>query len=285
MASNELIFRYALKRFPSDFRVSEVLLPAVVEPSTDSFHYLRLTKSGYTTFEAIDLVASHLGLASSQVGYAGLKDEDAVTDQYLSIAGFVAQREIDRFNHLYLAGGYQSEAPFMQLQHHCHSDRGLEAGELDGNSFRIVVRDLHEDRANRLADVKSRYNFFFINYYDTQRFGVPHGPKQTHLIGQAISVKDYATAFRLLKSSCSPEAAKCAEFTGTPEDFFGHLDQRRVAFYLSASSSATWNEQVRQGLRDTSTGGLVELSRGRNSLLVSQINGSSTWLPRPRQRI
>jgi tRNA pseudouridine13 synthase len=234
-----------LKRFGSDFRVSESLVTAAVDAySAESpFQYFRLTKRGYTTFEAVDIVADFLNLPTYAVGYAGLKDEDAITEQYLSVAAKVEPPQLDRFNGSH-NHGHTADQPFLELRHHSYNANGLEAGHLDGNSFRIIVRDIDEATADRLSETKGRNNFFFINYYDTQRFGVPDGPKQTHLIGEAVLAKDYERAFTLLAESQSPEAKKCMEHRGTPEQFFADLDQRRVAFYLSAHSSAQWNRVV-----------------------------------------
>ncbi|HVC36256.1 MAG TPA: tRNA pseudouridine(13) synthase TruD [Candidatus Dormibacteraeota bacterium] len=80
---------YIIKFQNEDFVVREVsLLPADLSQSNDSdnFTYLTLIKSGFTTFEAVTLVANVLGVEVESVNYEGLKDEDGVTYQlYLLI--------------------------------------------------------------------------------------------------------------------------------------------------------------------------------------------------------
>ena len=263
---------YTLKRLPSDFQVSEVLIPRAVEKSISSFHYIKLFKRGYTTFQATDLVAKSLNLPSSSIGYAGLKDEDAITEQYFSMPRPVTSTEIASFNSENAPVDESSQTPFIRLQHHSYSDYGLEPGALDGNSFRIVVRGIHGNAAARLRQLQSRFNLFFVNYYDTQRFGVPGGPKQTHLIGAAISARDYETAFTLLERSGSAEAALCVNHKGSAEEFFANIEQRRVAFYLSANSSDKWNKQVGQRLQEIDASNLVEISRDGIKYVISPTN-------------
>ncbi|MFW3112788.1 hypothetical protein MHAE_03355 [Mycobacterium haemophilum DSM 44634] len=248
-----------LKSTASDFRVSEAMAVAVSDPGPGTHHYVLLHKAGYTTFEAADAVAEFFGTSPADVRYAGLKDEDGVTDQFLAVAGELDASRIEEFNRTH---GIQDEpdGPWMRLRHYGHSVDPLGPGELDGNSFRIVVRGIDADQAAQLRAIRVR-TFFFVNYYDTQRFGVPNGPKQTHLIGQALLDGDHRRAFDLLRSSRSPEARLCADFTGTPEDFFAALDPRKVAFYLCAQGSDEWNAQVRALVRESAAGAAIEVER------------------------
>ena len=72
----------ALRRTPEDFRVDEV--PAYL-PSGEGTHlYLRVEKRGRTTRDAIRALAAALGVPERDAGYAGLKDREAVTTQWLS---------------------------------------------------------------------------------------------------------------------------------------------------------------------------------------------------------
>ncbi|MFJ4656825.1 tRNA pseudouridine(13) synthase TruD [Nocardia sp. NPDC088792] len=248
-----------LKSIAADFRVSEAMAIAISAPGPDTHHYVRLHKSGYTTFEAIDIVAEFFGIERGDIGHAGLKDEDGVTDQFLAIAARLDESRIEEFNKVH---GPQSTAEsWMLIQDYGHAAHSLEPGDLDGNSFRIVARGLDAAQAERLGALRGRRTFFFVNYYDTQRFGVPHGPKQTHLLGRALLDKNYPRAFDLLRDSGSPEARACAGFTGTPEEFFAALDPRRIAFYLSSHASGEWNAKVRTLVREVSGDDAIEVDR------------------------
>jgi len=228
----------ALKARPADFLVRENLLVPLTEPSLASHQYLMLRKSGYTTFEAIRLIAERLACAPDQVTYAGLKDEDGITEQlvavplaYASAAGAAPMSitESDRW---------------LRLQPYGFGTAGLDVGKLDGNSFRIVVRNLGADTAELLAG-RSKLIFCALNYYDTQRFGVPAGPKLTHVLGGHILRRSWDDAFHLLRTIKAPESALAERWRGCAQEFFEkQLDPRVVSFYLSAYSSHNWNEQL-----------------------------------------
>ena len=76
-----------LKSIPSDFIVSEsLILPTQFQNShNELFQYAKLTKSRYTTFEAVGYIAKTLDISTNSIGFAGLKDEDGITEQYVSL--------------------------------------------------------------------------------------------------------------------------------------------------------------------------------------------------------
>ncbi|MFF4607852.1 tRNA pseudouridine(13) synthase TruD [Streptomyces sp. NPDC001339] len=250
-----------LKRIPSEFLVAESSVLPAVDSEVATHQQLRLRKAGYTTFEAVDLIARFHGQPSANIGYAGLKDEDAITEQFLTISGPLDSRALEEFNQVHAAGAPGSHGRFLQLRHHGYGMRPLSAGDLDGNSFRIMVRDLEAEHARHLAGSHGRRSLFAINYYDTQRFGVPDGPRQTHLLGGALLEGDYERAFELLRASRSPEARTCSAFTGTAREFFDALDPRRIAFFQSAHASDVWNAEVRALLREVAGDDVLEEER------------------------
>src|SRR5512145_726393 len=71
-----------LRATPEDFRVDEV--PAYLPSGAGPHLYLRIEKRGRTTRDALRALAGALGVAERDAGYAGLKDRDAVTTQWLS---------------------------------------------------------------------------------------------------------------------------------------------------------------------------------------------------------
>jgi UDPglucose 6-dehydrogenase len=225
-----------LKSKPSDFLVEEACIP--VEPpekgEVSAYRRLRVVKRGYSTFEAIELMASALEVSQAVVGYAGLKDEDGITTQMMSVpAEAVAVTPDPVFEHR--EGDAYIEARLVGC-----SPSPIRVGGLIGNSFQLVARGLSEQVARSLA-LEGRRTGFFLNYYDTQRFGLPGHPKVTHHIGEALVQGDYAKAFHWLKVG-QPSAA---EKMGCPaEDAFAALDQRKIAFYMSAYESYVWNANL-----------------------------------------
>ncbi|OON82739.1 tRNA pseudouridine(13) synthase TruD [Streptomyces tsukubensis] len=241
-----------LKKFPADFLVSESLVLPTTEPGAEGtrYHYMRLRKRGYTTFEAIEAISAFCGLDARGIGYAGLKDEDAVTDQLVALTSPLSSEDIEHFNTAHGKGEHQRGCPpFLVLRHHGYGPHALGVGELDGNSFLIVVRRLDRAQAQKLDGIQGRRSLYFVNYYDTQRFGVPRGPKRTHLIGKALLDGDHGLALELVRESGSTEAAAAQRFTGPADRFFSSLDQRRVAFFLSSHASFAWNRQVGELVR------------------------------------
>ncbi|UNO43220.1 tRNA pseudouridine(13) synthase TruD [Streptomyces sp. MST-110588] len=231
-----------LKHRPEDFRVRENLVLALTDAATADQRYLLLHKRGYTTMEAVRLVADRLGVSSRDIGYAGLKDEDGITEQLLSVPVQAAAP-----HDLPPAGLVEEAGPhrLLSLSHYGYGREPLRVGRLNGNGFRVVLRGLEETTAARLA-ARHRMNLLFVNYYDTQRFGVPGGPKRTHLVGEALLKEDWTLARHELAGLGAPESGTAARWQGTDRDLFRELDPRTVAFYLAAHSSYAWNAQVRE---------------------------------------
>ncbi|MGK5627811.1 tRNA pseudouridine(13) synthase TruD [Streptomyces sp. URMC 123] len=272
--------RAVLKHVPEDFRVAESLVLAAdpdLGPAPDTsrdtapdtstgtgtgagpygpregFRYLRLRKRGYTTFEAIAVVARLLGVDPLGIGHAGLKDEDAVTEQTLSVPAAATENAPAVLEH-------RDGDRWLTVGPQGRGAAPLRVGVLEGNAFRLVVRDLAPERAEALRE-RGTFDHFFLNYYDVQRFGVPGGPKRTHLLGRAILDEDWDTALTLLRESGSPEAARAREFTGAAEEFFARLDPRVTAFYRSAWESDRWNARLREAVAEACGGRQRDLTR------------------------
>jgi tRNA pseudouridine13 synthase len=229
-----------LKIFPRDFLVSESLvLPPCHNPEDAQYSYFKMTKSGFTTFEAVEDLTQHFNLTHKQISFAGLKDEDAVTEQMIAIEGRVSAASLAQFNGKYLDGSQE----FIRLSPYGIGDERISIGELNGNGFRVVVRNLSPEFAERCF-CSRRFMFHFLNYYDTQRFGVPQGAKVSHLIGGALLQEDFATALAVLKRAGTPESRKALAFVGEPEAFFEGLPPRLVSLFKSSHTSFIWNKTL-----------------------------------------
>ena len=228
-----------LKYCPEDFRVVENLVLPITSSSCNggNLAYLKLLKCGYTTFEAVAAVSAYFGISSRDVQYAGLKDEDAITEQTIALPRNVVNLGCRGFNQKFAGSQY------MRIVKYGVGHEAIEVGRLNGNGFRITVRNLERDTAERLFAM-GKVSFSFVNFYDTQRFGVPNGPKTTHLIGGALLNGKYDEALDILKLSGSPESKFAVEYQGDPEMFFCLLDKRTTSFYKSAFSSYEWNAKL-----------------------------------------
>jgi tRNA pseudouridine13 synthase len=147
-----------LKQEPDDFVVEE--LPAY-EPCGEGEHlFLWVEKQDVSGEELLRHVARRLGIASGDIGMAGIKDRRAITRQWISVpvrsAPLIAQIETERIRVLTSAR---------------HGNK-LRTGHLRGNRFSICLRDVTvdaADRAERIAEVLGRRGF--PNYFGAQRFG------------------------------------------------------------------------------------------------------------------
>ncbi|MET0403004.1 MAG: tRNA pseudouridine(13) synthase TruD, partial [Cystobacter sp.] len=236
--------RWILKHRPEDFRVSECLTLRLKDSAEGSrFTYLSLTKSGYTTFEAAAEVATAVGLEPVKIGHAGLKDEDGITQQSISVPGRVEQELLSRFNEAHAP----RDGRYIRLGLSGWGDQELRAGGLQGNAFDLVVRNISEAELGPVSEY-ARRPLLMINYYDTQRFGVPGGPQTSHLIGRCLLKDEYEKAFDYIKQSGTPEGAQAQGFQGDAREFIGRLNPKVNAFYRSAAASYDWNTALSKAL-------------------------------------
>lgn len=151
--------RGAIRVHREDFYVQE-LLPHVPE-GTGEHLWIKIRKSGYNTRQVAKLLARIARVRILDVGYAGLKDRQAVTEQWFSIR--LAARKMPSLSEL------PSGIEVRQAGRH---HRKLRPGAGRGNRFRIVVRDAR----GSWDEVPSRLREFTAigvpNYFGAQRFGV-----------------------------------------------------------------------------------------------------------------
>ena len=237
--------KFKLKSMPSDFIVSEsLILPRYFGNHRAQFNYYFLEKCGYSTFDAIERIASLLNINTTDIGYAGLKDEDGITTQHVSIsASLTSGIDFQKINETLFEGD-----KFIQLRYLAKGNKALSVGNLCGNTFYITVRNLPYEISNKIYR-KKMHQVFLINYYGLQRFGLPNLKKNTHLIGQYLIKKDFFSALSLLKEQPSMQN-KCAEYIKKPEEFFLQLDPRLNAFYQNSNYSYIWNKSVMDCLNE-----------------------------------
>ncbi len=141
-----------LRSTPDDFEVTESL---AFEPDGEGEHlYLLVEKRGLTTHAVRQMLADSCGVPMRDVSFAGMKDKRAVARQWFSV------RRPGRED-VHVGEGVRI---LRQVRHR----RKLRRGELDGNRFRIRVRDLAGDPRASLALLGERGA---PNYFGAQRFG------------------------------------------------------------------------------------------------------------------
>ena len=93
---SKIVFYF--KQSPRDFVVEEIPLYSF---DGEGAHWIvKVRKKNLTTFELIKFFSSYFGVKSSEIGYAGLKDKNALTIQYLSFPKHLINKSLlESFEH------------------------------------------------------------------------------------------------------------------------------------------------------------------------------------------
>lgn len=171
-----------IKDAPEDFIVEEI--PAY-EPCGEGEHlYLRVEKQGMSTFAMMQRIATALGVREKEIGYAGLKDAQAITRQSISLPK-IDQTKIDALD---LDG-------ITILDSSYHTNK-LRLGHLRGNRFYIRIHDVVDDAEQRALDILHILEHTGVpNFFGEQRYG---SLGCNHLIGRAILQEDFEQAASLI---------------------------------------------------------------------------------------
>jgi tRNA pseudouridine13 synthase len=122
--------------------------------------FLWIEKSGLNTQDVARRLAQVSGSKPRDIGFAGMKDRNAVTRQWFSL---VSREETP------LAWDLGHDCRILEANRHKNK---LRTGHLLGNRFRITLLDLPADhlaRARLIADQLADHGF--VNYFGPQRFG------------------------------------------------------------------------------------------------------------------
>ena len=285
-----------LKTTPEDFRVREQLEWAEVPDGGYVVH--RLHKQKLSTPEALSLLVRNAGVERSSIAYAGLKDRQAVTDQFIT----VERRAVE------------VRLPNLLVSPVGTTDKPITSKQSSGNAFAIVVRDLRPTEASQLRrSLPSLVKTGLPNYFDDQRFGsLRHGqgfPMRSVLRG------DFERALQQLIAEPSPVAISgdvklkralqvrwrdwesCARIARGPvyEPLFAHLlkrpddfrgalqfvPQRLRVIHAFAFQSFLWNRAVSSLLR----GGVHGAQRLRIATLAGDLLAWKYLSPEREQKL
>ncbi|KGJ97722.1 tRNA pseudouridine(13) synthase TruD [Thalassotalea sp. ND16A] len=147
-----------LRSSVSDFKVFE-LLP--FQPSGEGEHLIiHIRKTGANTLFVARQLAKYFKVKEALVSYAGLKDRNAVTEQYFGVH-LPGKTQYD-LSDLSIEG-----VEVLSYQRH---NKKLKTGALVGNRFELILRNVDD-----VDDVKARWQKAVQtgvpNYFGEQRFG------------------------------------------------------------------------------------------------------------------
>ena len=148
-----------LKLLNADFIVTELPLQP---PCGEGEHiWLDVEKNGANTAFVAQQLADAAGVPERDVGYAGLKDRHAITRQWFSIHLPKGDTpDLTRLQH-----------PEFKVLGQSRHLKKLRAGDLQGNRFRIVLRDVTGDRDAIERNLQAVASHGVPNYFGAQRFG------------------------------------------------------------------------------------------------------------------
>jgi tRNA pseudouridine13 synthase len=214
-----------IKSVPEDFLVEELPL---YSPSGGGEHtWVEVEKRLRTTEDVAAELAAAAGVDTARVGWAGRKDREAVARQWLSLPGLAPAR----------AEGLAGDG-WRVLRAAAHEER-LRLGELVGNRFRLVVRDVDDDAASAAAErLAAVAREGLPNYFGEQRFGRDEGNQR----GEPKASPDVAERAPGLPGGRGGNPERGAALL-RGETVAGGRRQQRL--YLSALQSAIFNEVLR----------------------------------------
>ena len=143
----------------NDFIVTEVPL---YDFSGDGEHLiLKIRKKDLSTWDMINILANYLNCGIKEFGYAGLKDKNAMTIQYISIHKRF-EKQILSFD--------DSNIKILETSYH---NNKIKIGHLKGNKFFIRLKKVFPADETKLISVLDNIKKFGIpNYFGFQRFGI-----------------------------------------------------------------------------------------------------------------
>ena len=147
---------------------------------------LKMEKFNVDTANALRRIARALHTSRKRIGFAGMKDKRAITCQRLSIW----KADIELLKNF--------DSRYIDLREAEWSDKRIEIGDLIGNKFTIIVRNLQLEK----GELERRINACFgemkggiANYFGEQRFGGIRGI--THLVGKEFILGNTENAVML----------------------------------------------------------------------------------------
>jgi tRNA pseudouridine13 synthase len=212
---------YLIKSKPEDFIVKEII---DVKSGQGIYSYFRLKKINLTTIESCQRISDSLKIKLKDIGFAGTKDKNAITEQIISIKNI----NKDRIKNLNFKN--------IELEYVGNGSDPISLGDLQGNEFVITLREVKKEP--RKID-------FITNYFDDQRFS-----SNNVEIGIALLKKDFKKASELISESNKFFVEDYLK--EHPNDYVGIIravPKKLLMMYIHSFQSFVWNETVSEYLQ------------------------------------
>ena len=214
---------YKIKQKPEDFIVKEIAGHELDEDG--NYTYFILKKRNYNTLDAVKLLSKFLRIPIRYIGFAGTKDKTAVSEQVCSVYR-VPQEKLERLR-----------LKDIELIYIGKGKKPISLGDLRGNKFKIVVRNL-----SHIIKRKTIIARKIPNYFGKQRFS-----KNNIDIGKYIVKRNFQKSVELINQK---EVKFYIE--DNPGDFAGALRNiplKLRKLYIHAYQSYIWNKTVEEYMK------------------------------------
>jgi tRNA pseudouridine13 synthase len=263
-----------LRAAPEDFLVEEIPKP---DKGGEGGPYLicLLTKKNWELQHAVKEIAKRLGMSHRRIGWAGTKDRNAITRQWISLYNVTPEQVLN------------VQLKDIALEPVKQVNEQLSLGDLLGNKFDLVIRECEAaDLAAQVNGINETVLAGLPNYFGIQRFGAIR--PVTHKVGEWILRSDYEqavmtyvgqefpgepdhikaartaylqtrdaeTALHTLPVHMSYERAMLHYLAGHPEDYGGALQvlpPKLLSMFVSAFQSYLFNLALSQRFDDGHT--------------------------------
>jgi len=151
--------KFDFKQTVERFFVEEI--PLYTFTGTGNFLILKVKKTDMSTWKLITVLAKATGLQERDIGYAGLKDKNATTIQYISLPKQY-EKELNK----------NLTTEKIEILERTYNKAPIKIGALKGNRFSIILERINESDAKFFnTTAKMMQSKGIPNYYGYQRFG------------------------------------------------------------------------------------------------------------------
>ncbi|MBF4468327.1 MAG: tRNA pseudouridine(13) synthase TruD [Methanobrevibacter arboriphilus] len=179
-----------------DFYVEEIPIENLLPTGEGPNVWIWIEKLGRTTLDVLMDISRDLHISRKRMGFAGMKDKKAITKQWICISNMDSEEQFEEVKAL---NGEIYNTKFLKI---VRGQKKLRMGQLEGNKFKILIKDINTDYSSYQEAANIANNIFkklevsgVPNYFGWQRFGKPR--TNTHLVGKALVANDLAEAVRL----------------------------------------------------------------------------------------
>ncbi|MFW6046425.1 MAG: tRNA pseudouridine(13) synthase TruD [Candidatus Woesearchaeota archaeon] len=235
---------WKIKEKAEDFKVTELPNIDFNNDTKNEFLIFKLTKKNYSQTKSLRVISGYFNIHRKEIGFSGIKDKYAITEQYISIR----KSKINNIDDEKLKIGFKKEFDSdLKIELIGSLDDNLYPGKLYGNNFEITIRNINKLSIEKFKDIEGT-NIKIPNYFGEQRFG-----KNNFEVGLSIIKRDYKKAVKLIKNSGinKNESMINRYYKGNNEiEVLKKFPKRFFKLYLHSVQSKIFNDILASSIND-----------------------------------